>query len=366
MTTSWAQARAGAAVTPADAIGVLTFHDSINYGSYWQARCLVEGLQARGRPVVLLDHHSTAVRSAELRSAFQPDLPARTPRRHHPALGRKVRAFASAVAALPRSAAFPLDAPAEAPPVDTVVVGSDEVWNFAHPWYAARPIFFGEGLRARRLVSYAASFGNHDGGLDADWSARLRRFDAISVRDENSRAMVAAALGVEPAMVLDPCLQFPSVLPPAPERPGDYVVLYGHGLPDWFVRAVRRWAEGAGVQVVAVGYPSPVADRDRSDAGPLEFATLMAGARAVATSFFHGAVFALHYGKPFVAAASPYRRIKLEGLTDALAARHRLIDEATDDATIRDLLATPVEAETLARLAAGREVGTRYLDRALG
>src|SRR5690349_8232637 len=39
-------------------IGVLTFHRCINYGSYWQARCLVDGLRARGHDAVLLDHHS--------------------------------------------------------------------------------------------------------------------------------------------------------------------------------------------------------------------------------------------------------------------------------------------------------------------
>jgi hypothetical protein len=51
-------------------IGVLTFHDSINYGSYWQARCLAEGLAARGERTVLLDHRARSIRSAELRNAF--------------------------------------------------------------------------------------------------------------------------------------------------------------------------------------------------------------------------------------------------------------------------------------------------------
>lgn len=351
---------------PPRSVGVLTFHDSINYGSYWQARCLVEGLAARGDHVVLLDHRSRPVRSAELRSAFQPELPARTPRRHHPALGRKVRAFAEAVAALPRSPAFPLDAPGEAARMDAVVVGSDEVWNFSHPWYSARPLFFGEGLRTDRLISYAASFGNHAHGLDEGWAAWLRRFDAISVRDENSRALVAAALGAEPALVLDPCLQFPAALPAAPVEPGDYVLLYGHGLPQWFTLAVRRWADGAGARIVTVGYPNAAADEDRADAGPLDFAALVAGARAVATSFFHGTVFALHYGKPFVAAASPYRRIKLEGLTRSLGAEHRLIDEATSDGEIRQLLATPLEPAVAEALAEGRVRSTRFLDRALG
>lgn len=347
-------------------VGVLTFHDSINYGSYWQARCLVEGLIARGHDAVLLDHRSPAVRSAELRSAFQPELPDRTPRRHHPALGRKVRAFAAAVARLPRSPTFPLEAPEQAARMDAVVVGSDEVWNFSHPWYSARPLFFGDGLPTDRLVSYAASFGNHVQGLDEGWSARLRRFDAVSVRDENSRALVAAALGAEPAVVLDPCLQFPAVLPLAPAEAGDYIVLYGHGLPAWFTRAVRHWADGAGVRVVTVGYPNAAADEDRSDAGPLDFAALIAGARAVATSFFHGTVFALHYGKPFVAAASPYRRIKLQGLTRSLGAGHRLIDETTSDGEIRRLLETPLEPAVGVALAEGRARSAGFLDRALG
>lgn len=306
--------------------------------------------------------------SAELRNAFQPELPARTPRRHHRALARKVRAFARALAQLPYSPAFPLDAPQDAEPFDTIVVGSDEVWNFAHPWYGGRPLFFGEALRTDRLVSYAASFGNHaaEHGIAADCVARLRGFDAISVRDENSRALIAAALGCEPAMVLDPCLQFPDVLPPAPPAPGNYIVLYGHGLPDWFAQAVRRWADAAGARVVTVGYPNAVADDDRTDAGPLDFATLIAGARAVATSFFHGTVFALHYARPFIAAASPYRRIKLEGLTCALGAEHRLIDADTRDDAIAALLATPLEDAVHARIAEGRARSSGYLDRALG
>ena len=346
-------------------IGVLTFHESINYGSYWQARCLVEGLSARGAPAVLLDHRCPTIRSRELRSAFQPELPARTPRRHHPALGRKVRAFADAVATLPSSPPFPLDRPAEAGDFDTIVVGSDEVWNFSHPWYGGKRLFFGDDLRADRLVSYAASFGNHPAShaLDEGWAARLKRFDAVSVRDENSRILAAAALGRDPDMVLDPCLQFPDVLPASPET-GDHLVLYGHGLPDWFARAVRRWADEAALRIVALGYPHPLADEDRADAGPLEFAALIGSARAVATSFFHGAVFALHYGKPLAAATSPYRRIKLEGLTASMGVPHRLVDNDPD--AVGRLLETPPEPIIAEHLAEGRARSVAFLDRALG
>ena len=39
------------------------------------------------------------------------------------------------------------------------MVGSDEVWNFRHPWYGGASIFFGDYCNADRLISYAASFG---------------------------------------------------------------------------------------------------------------------------------------------------------------------------------------------------------------
>lgn len=346
-------------------VGVLTFHASINYGSYWQARCLVEGLRARGHDAVLLDHTSCAVRSAELRSAFQPALPERTPRGEQPALGRKVRAFAAAVHALPRTAAFPLDRPEGAGAFDTVVVGSDEVWNFAHPWYAAQPIFFGDGLRRRRLVSYAASFGNHGGTLDVNWAARLRAFDAISVRDDNSRALVRNATGTEPALVLDPCLQFPAVLPDAePSAGAPYALLYGHGLPEWFGAAARGWADARGVKLVSVGYPNAFAHESATDAGPLDFPALVAGACAVMTSFFHGTVFALHYGRPFIAAASPYRRLKLEGLTRSLGEEHRLVTHDTPAQIVADLLHQPPQAGD--RIDAARDRSARFLEDALG
>src|SRR3546814_1913962 len=65
-------------------IGVLTFHRCINYGSYWQARCLVEGLRQRGHDAVLLDHDSPLVNRAEWRCALRPLLPTPTPKTDYP------------------------------------------------------------------------------------------------------------------------------------------------------------------------------------------------------------------------------------------------------------------------------------------
>lgn len=62
-------------------IGILTFHRCINYASYWQARCLAEGIRARGHEVEILDPDSRRVSLAEWKCALRPVLPTPVPKR---------------------------------------------------------------------------------------------------------------------------------------------------------------------------------------------------------------------------------------------------------------------------------------------
>jgi hypothetical protein len=355
-------------VTALRRIGVLTFHRCINYGSYWQARCLADGLRRRGYDAVLLDHRSARVNRAEWRCALQPMLPAPTPRRDFPLYAEKARKFFDAFGQLPLSAPFCLET-AEAPEgFDAVVVGSDEVWNFRHPWYAARPLFFGEGLNAGRLVAYAASFGSHDAddGLDPAWAERLNGFSAIAVRDDNSRRLVRAGLGIEPEVVLDPCLQFHDLSrrPADGPRP-DRAIVYGHSFATWFGQAVRRWAEARGVRLVSIGYRNDWADEQWITAGPEEFARAMASARAVITNFFHGCVFALVNGRPFISVLSDYRVNKVRDLTGRVGAGRRLMSADSPLSAYAAALDEPLEPDIASRLDGLRRRSEAYLDLAL-
>lgn len=349
-------------------VGVLTFHRSVNYGSYWQARCLVEGLRAMGHDARLLDHHSDAVVRAEWRCALQPSAPLRTAAADLRAYKAKARRFVAAVDALPRSSTFALDDATTVPDMRAVVVGSDEVWNFRHPWYAGKPLFFGDGVRGARLVSYAASFGNHDAadGISDDWAARLRRFSAVSVRDANAQLLVQRARGTTPPLVLDPVLQFADHVPRG-EADGDrYALVYGHGLPDWLAAAMRRWSARTGIRLHSIGYRNDWADTHEIDAGPAAFAERVAGASALVTNFFHGCVFALVHGTPFVAAPSPYRFNKVRDLAAALDAGRHVVTPATAAAEYDVLLAAPHDAAIGARIAELRAGSTRFLADALG
>lgn len=348
-------------------IGILTFHRCINYGSYWQARSLVDGLRARGHEVVVLDHRSWRVDAAEWKCALRP-VPGDTRGSDRSRYRRKILRFFRAIEALPLSARFGLDDPAGMEPCDLVVVGSDEVWNLSHPWYGRCALFYGDGVHATRLVSYAASFGSQDpdAGLERYWTDKLRTFDLISVRDECSRAIVANALGVQPEVVLDPCLQFPVA---AGESAGGhrapYVAIYGHEFSPSFVDRIRRWARRRRLALVSIGYRNPWADRQWLAAGPHEFAHFIAGAEAVATNFFHGCVFALRHAKPFVCEASHYRGNKLRCLMSEVGGEQHLLPEAAPAFVADALLDGPLDPRILERIDRRRLASSVYLDRAL-
>jgi polysaccharide pyruvyl transferase WcaK-like protein len=350
-------------------IGILTFHRCINYGSYWQARCLAEGLQQRGHDVSILDHESRRVNIAEWKCAYQPVLPTPVPPSDYPLYRKKIEQFFAAFDTLPLSPRFLLDNPIDMEDYDLVVVGSDEVWNLTHPWYGQHPLFYGDGIRARHLISYAASFGNYSAswGLDPFWASKLQRFEKIAVRDENSRLLIKNALGIEPEMVLDPCLQFPimptSNLKESGSKP--YVAVYGHNFSEYFIQNIRKWATEKQLPLISIGYRNDWVDEQWIMAGPLDFAHFIAGSEAVVTNFFHGCVFALVNAKPFACESYGYRNNKIQGLMAKLGGQKHLLTEATHVAFYEECLNNPIDSMILKRIDALRLSSNEYLDQAL-
>ncbi|OAP36664.1 polysaccharide pyruvyl transferase [Sinorhizobium glycinis] len=353
-------------------LGVLTFHRCINYGSFWQTRCLIDGLRCRGTDPIVLNHSSDRVSRAEWRCALQPLLPVRTSCADSRLYATKIRKFFKAIEALPLSTAFALHDPTGSENCDLVIVGSDEVWNLRHPWYGGCRLFYGDSLAARRVVSYAATFGNHPAanGLDGFWAEGLRKFESISVRDENSKTIVENALGREATLVLDPCLQFPEAIAPYQQvsrkvLPRRYAAVYGHSFPNWFKDSVRRWAQSRAVRLVSIGYRNDWADEQWIDAGPYDFAGFIAGAAAVVTNFFHGCVFSLLNSKPFACVLSDYRWNKIYDLTELLGAERHVISKEAGEQDYEAVLDDAPDAAIGTRLAQHRLRSQAYLDHVL-
>lgn len=350
-------------------IGILTFHRCINYGSYWQSRQLAEALQARGHSAELLDHFSARVNMAEWRCALQPVLPTPVPALDKPLYREKIEKFFEAFKSLPLSSAFPLDNPSLMEKYNLVVVGSDEVWNLSHPWYGHYPIFYGDRIRAEKLIAYAVSFGNYDVNwrLHPEWANRLSHFDTISVRDENSRIIINNTLGFEPPVVLDPCLQFPVKAQnnKTPYTGTTYAAVYGHNFTGSFIRKIKEWANDKHIPLISIGYRNDWADAQWITADPFEFADFIAQSASVITNFFHGCVFSFINSKPFVCESSPYRSNKISDLMRKTRSGHHLIYEDTPASEIYLLLEQPLKKQVLEAITSLRKTSGEWLDSAL-
>jgi hypothetical protein len=349
-------------------IGILTFHKCFNYGAYWQARCLAEGIQAMGHHAVILDHWSWAANIAEWKCGFLPFKRNLRALADCPAYSRKLLAFERARARLPLSHSFPLDRPVDLASYDLVVVGSDEVWNTSHAWYGGKTLFFGIGLRCAALVAHAASFGSHSARepLAPSLADGLRRFASITVRDMNSQAIVQNATGLKPDIVLDPCLHFePSSDTDggAPLQP--YAVVYGVGFSPAFARCVTDWARANDILLVSVGYRNDWADEHRLFASPDDFVQLMRRAQAVATNYFHGCVFALRYARPFLCETTPYREIKIRDLLATLGADRHRFGQCDAEEACTQRLSEPLSQDILVRIEALRESSQARLEQTL-
>ena len=246
-------------------------------------------------------------------------------------------------------------------PYDTVVVGSDQIWNpslnhdFGHNQY------LGTDLPDKQdRVAYAASFGVSKLPEDCrdEYRTALSRFRIITVREESGakicRQLLAAngdspqdvAEGDSPQVVLDPTLLLTAddwrmTVGTVPDRSvgtvpdrlmgtvpkgasGRYVAAYWvRTLTEADVTALGRIARDrtAPICLMSAGplpklqFPSEVAPY--IDADPFDFVRTLSGATAVVTDSFHGLQFATLFKKPFLA---------LGNISDPKSNASRLVD----------------------------------------
>ena len=254
-------------------------------------------------------------------------------------------------------------------PYDTVVVGSDQIWNpslnhdFGHNQY------LGTDLPDKQdRVAYAASFGVSELPEECrdEYRIALSRFRIITVREESGaqicKNLLSAngdspqgsdgdspqglAKGDSPQVVLDPTLLLTAddwrrMLGTVPDRSmgtvpdepmgtvpkgasGRYVAAYWvRTLTEADVAALARIARdrAAPICLMSAGplpkfrFPSEVAPY--IDADPFDFVRTLSGATAVVTDSFHGLQFSTLFKKPFLV---------LGNISDSKSNASRLVD----------------------------------------
>lgn len=215
--------------------------------------------------------------------------------------------------------------------LDTIIVGSDEVWNFED--IANNPIKFGCGLKTKKLISYAPSTGKSkvDGNLPAYIKEGLQNFTGLSARDDNSEKLIKNTIGKKCTRVLDPTLiyEIPDYKSKFVEyiKSQNYILMYYcDKLPEEIKNKIIEYAEKNNLKIFGAGEYKKWFTETFVDINPFEWVEMFKNAKIVFTGTFHGVVFSIKGKRNFYTyLTNPGRVKKVQSLLKQFDIKNRII-----------------------------------------
>ena len=235
--------------------------------------------------------------------------------------------------------------------VDVIVIGSDEVFNCTqiNPEVGFSPELFGANQQAKKVLSYAASFGNttYQKLLDCNKVDEVKRYllalSSISVRDKNSEVVVETLTGISPEVNLDPVLMY-DFMPTIKDEQirKNYIVVYAYRarITQEEASEIKKFAKQEGKRLISVSGQLDFCD-EHIAANPFGCLNLYRHADYIISDTFHGTIFSIINRKKFVtlirkSMGGTYgNQEKLQDLLDRLGLQNRSYSNGTDDLSTR-------------------------------
>ena len=252
---------------------------------------------------------------------------------------------------------------------DIAIIGSDEVFSIE---IGINPFFYGHGLKAKRVISYAGSFGPSTlASIKACReehliSSGLQSMNMISTRDQNSADIVQSLTGHKPVLVCDPVILYGYKNEMAENQPDDhgYIIIYSYennfNQPDE-VNSIREYARKYGLKIYSAAYYHGWCDKNLQ-VTPDELLGWIKSAALVVTDTFHGAVLSIVCNTPMVVKVRGNRN-KLEYLMNEYGLADRMIGDFNDFARTAECTINFEQLNSIVEMR--REASMQYLIHAL-
>ena len=298
-------------------IGILSMQRIKNYGSFLQGFALKSVLEEIGHDIEFVDYHieepiikeekeskkndkiSKAIEALKGEEPFNQKIQYII---HKKNFGKKYYKLLGLT-----------EEPNYNPKLDTLVIGSDEVFNCIQSnknvGYSLE--LFGKNNNAKKVISYAGSFGNttieklNKYDKKNEIGELLSNFDAISVRDNNSGNIVKELTGKEPSYNLDPVLiyDYMNKCDKIPELniKEKYMIVYAYSgrISSEESKYIKEYAKRNKLKVYSIGGAQKCADKF-IDCSPFEVLAYFKNAEMIITDTFHGSIFSIINKKKFV------------------------------------------------------------------
>lgn len=188
------------------------------------------------------------------------------------------------------------------PDYDIYVTGSDQVWNPTQP-YCLEPYFLTFAPEGKKKISYASSIAVTELEVNEkkDFQHWLADYDIISVRERNARQLLESFISKPVTLVADPTFLLDAEIWKAlavnPQNQSPYILLFTLDFNLDLLRFALRVNKDAGLCLIYLNQLAPNLNGEKCvairDAGPKEFLGYIACADMVITDSYHATVFSV-------------------------------------------------------------------------
>lgn len=281
-------------------VGVLTFHNTDNYGAMLQAYALVSYIKQYGHDVYIIDYYSDYLQRKKYVKRnfkyFLVDIIKKIILWKE--LQNKQKRFQ-----LFRKSYFNLLSCDKIGDLDLVIIGSDQVWATKLTGYDS--YFFGANITIPK-ISYAASCGNIK-DIDERTINMFRRFlpsfEGIAVREKTTANSLSSLTQVPMKIVLDPTLLVENQIYSKIQKQistDNYILVYDSNNKDVFEFS-KKISKTLHCKVIALTCDIGLKSRNYSipDVGVGEFLGYFKNARLIISTSYHGCAMSISYEKDF-------------------------------------------------------------------
>lgn len=353
-------------------VGILTFHNVINYGGVLQCYALQQTLIEEGYDVEIINYENSYFKKFYSPLYISKPFFRKTlymiyafPQK----CKRKIKFADFRKKYLKESSLYTAKNIDEVNgKYDVIVVGSDQVWNLILTDNDEN--YFLPFINIGKKVAYAASIGLKEipQELKIKYEALIKGFGKISVREESAADIVNELIGEKPQVCIDPVLLlgekgWSSVANDGQLLTGEkYILVYKINKSICY-KAAKRLQEETGLKVVVIK-PDKTCDRTFSKfkcLSPVEYVSLFSRAEYIVTDSFHGTVFSILFRKKFAYyrdQSKDNRNVRISNLLDGLGLNDRCKD------TVEDVLEVTEKIDYCSvstKLEIQREISKRYL-----
>ncbi len=343
-------------------ICIVTVYNSINSGSYWQAKALEIKLKKMGHKVVFLkrnEKNSSASFKYTLEQVIKKFL------KHGIKSAKNQMKIFNEFKNSQKNFIEINKNDNDFFNIDYFVLGSDTIWNLESRYFKENyKTYFGGNLGNNNVITYAASVGNSKIEMFMEYDdipRMLMDLKKVSVRDEESFNIVKKIADIDAEIVCDPTMLISKEeyieIEQKPKEEKKYIFLYLFSkLSIKHQEELINFAKKNNLKIISGTTNLEYADECIINS-PNNFLNYMLYADYVITDTFHGTIFSINLEKDFLVINRDKKKVN-----DAMR-RFGLIDKIIDEENnIEDVFKDKIHFDKVKeKLFCFREKSERYL-----